>query len=360
MGYCRWLGGVGHPSRLAFACMDATRPGRIAFDFLFVERWAVHGDALVRRLSVMTERFQTVLILTALVLLAAVVGSTLGGATGLTLALVGMAAAWFPRAPGSECVGPAGHRRSSPVPGRIIVSFFDPRRAIASRGLSSPPSLYVLPDGSPQAFTIGERGDAAIVLSVGLTRALDRREVTGVLAHELSHVAHDDIRLMRFASTLTNVMASVARTTTLVALLFLPLILVGVVPFAPSTLLAVVVAPWAAQALLLALSRVRERAADDGAVRLTDDPEGLASALARLEAQKLGFWHRLFGVRPRGLPEWLQTHPPTVDRIRRLMGNATSRTSPPGGRRVGGQKTGPHRARIVVRRGPRTTILRAV
>ena len=305
----------------------------------------------------MSERLQTVAILTGLGLLAVLLGAAVAGVTGVTFAIVGIAALALlaPRVPNGWVLRAL---RARPLGRWSAPQLYELRDVLTTRaGLDAPPSLFVIDDVKPQALTIGERGDAAIIVSTGLLRMLSARELAGVLAHEVSHIAHGDVRLLRFASTLTSATASLARATILVALVGFPLILLGALRFDPVAFVAVVSAPWIAQALLLALSRTREHAADAGAAALTRDPEGLASALARLEAQKRSMWDRMLGLSRPQAPDWLQTHPPTASRIRRLMGGATSRKP----HAVAfGRASAPRRARIVVRRAPRTTILRAV
>ena len=324
----------------------------------------------MRILASMGERLQTVLILTGLTVLAGVVGIVLGGTPGLITALLGLAVVgWLaPRVPNAWVLRAVDARPLAPWQARQLHSARD---HLAQRaGLARAPRLFLISDEKPQAFTIGERDDAVIVLSSGLLSGLPAREIVGVVAHEVMHVAHNDIRLLRFASALTNVTGALSRGALLMAFIFLPLALFGAAPFGFAALLVFMAAPWAAQVLLLALSRTREYAADAGAVRLTRDPAGLASALARIEAtsRRRSWWRD-----PRtSLPAWTHTHPATEARIARLLGApggpvATSPRRPawlddaalrpdggPGGRR------GARRARIVVRRPPRITTLRAV
>lgn len=273
----------------------------------------------------MTERLQTVLLVTGLGGLVAAVGWLMAGGIGLAITLGGAALTWHlaPQVPNAWVLKAVKARRLTRFDAPPLFALRD--RIVARAGLRHAPDLYIFGSDKPQAFTIGEPHDAAIVLSSSLTRALAPRELAGVLAHEITHVAHGDVRLLRFANTFLHVAASLSRAATLVALVLFPLIITGMVDFAPGPFLAVVVAPWIAQAFLLALSRTREFAADAGAATLTQDPEGLARALARLESHGQSVWHRMLGLAPRSLPAWLQTHPPTEDRIRRLMADATSR-----------------------------------
>lgn len=201
--------------------------------------------------------------------------------------------------------------------------------ALARRaGLRAAPRLYLVPSPQPNAFTVGEDGHAAIALSAGMLRLLDDRELTGVLAHEIAHVRNRDTRTLRLAATFNSVVGGLTRAGWLVLLLSLPLVLLGEITVPSSGVLLLVLGPWLGQALQLALSRTREYAADDAAVGLTGDPEGLARALSRLEARQRGLLGRLFGLGAPMIPEWMRTHPPTEARVRRLMARGAPAAAP--------------------------------
>jgi heat shock protein HtpX len=103
-------------------------------------------------------------------------------------------------------------------------------------------------------------------------------------------------------------------------LLNIPLLLMGEVTISWVAILLLMLAPGLSGVLQLALSRTREYAADLGAVQLTGDPRGLASALRRLEQLNRGLLSRLFpGAGRVPLPQFLQTHPETDERVRRLL-----------------------------------------
>jgi heat shock protein HtpX len=110
----------------------------------------------------------------------------------------------------------------------------------------------------------------------------------------------------------------------------LPLILLGGTGFPWGMILLLLGAPTVSLLLQLALSRTREFEADQGAAELTGDPEGLARALDRMEAQQRGLMQNLFGIgrSPVG-SNLLRTHPPTEERIRRLMESGTADSSTP-------------------------------
>ena len=175
------------------------------------------------------------------------------------------------------------------------------------------------------AFTLGTRKDAALVLTDGIIRQLSLRELTGVLAHEISHAAHNDIAIMGFADLLNRITAGFSLFGQFLVLINLPLVLFGGYSFNWLPILLLVASPTIATLLQLALSRTREFEADLGAARLTGDPLGLASALSRLEHSS-GSWltRVLFPGRKETQPSLIRTHPHTEERIDRLKELAAS------------------------------------
>lgn len=182
------------------------------------------------------------------------------------------------------------------------------------------PALYYIPSEVPNAFAVGSHEAAAIALTDGLLRRLVTRELAGVLAHEVSHLRHRDLWLMGLADTVSRLTILATQVGwVLLAILFAGSLLgLGSFPLlAPLFLLAV---PILSTLLQLALSRTREFHADLGAAALTGDPEGLASALAKLECGRGRWWERLlFPGRREPDPALLRTHPHARERIRRLL-----------------------------------------
>ncbi len=182
------------------------------------------------------------------------------------------------------------------------------------------PALYWIDSPVMNAFAVGHREAAAIAVTRGLLERLAPRELVAVLAHELSHVRNNDMWVMGLADAVSRLTANLSMVGQLMILVNLPLLAMGGVTLPWSALLLLVFAPLVSTLLQLALSRTREYDADLGAVLLTGDPEGLASALARLEREQGGWIERLLfpeGRNPN--PSWLRTHPPTGERIRRLQ-----------------------------------------
>ncbi len=187
-------------------------------------------------------------------------------------------------------------------------------------GLSQAPTLYYLPTPVLNAFAVGSRQTATIALTDGLLRNLAPRELVGVLAHELSHVRHNDMWVMNLADIISRMTIALSQVGLLLLLFGLPLVLFGIMPVSLPALLLLLLAPTLSAVLQLALSRTREFNADVGAIELTNDPRGLASALQKLERYQRGWLEQIF-MPGRRVPEpgWLRTHPPTEERIRRLL-----------------------------------------
>jgi heat shock protein HtpX len=136
----------------------------------------------------------------------------------------------------------------------------------------------------------------------------------------VSHIKRDDTRILGLAAVLAQATRGMSLVGQFLVFLNIPLLLMGQVTVSWTAILLLLLAPGLSGALHLALSRAREYDADLGAVDLTGDPRGLASALHRLEELNRGLLHRLFPGRVRiPVPAFLRTHPETEERIRRLL-----------------------------------------
>ena len=190
------------------------------------------------------------------------------------------------------------------------------------------PRLAIVPTQTPNAFATGRNERHAVVAATeGLLRMLDDRELKGVLAHELAHIQDRDVLLMTFAATLAGAISYAAQIVIFTSL------------FGGGggsrnnngwlVLIAAITAPIAAMLIQLAISRSREFRADEVGARTLGDPEALASALSKLESENVRrpmnvgspAQSSLYIINPfRG--SWFtalfSTHPPTVERIRRL------------------------------------------
>ena len=193
------------------------------------------------------------------------------------------------------------------------------------------PKAYVIPTASPNAFATGRNPQhAPVAATKGIPRLLDERELEGVIAHELAHVKHRDILIGSVAATIAATVMMVARMAQFAALFG---------GFGgrddrggsnPVALLAmIIVAPLAAMVIQAAISRSREFAADRGASQIVGSPHGLADALRKIDhaARRVPLdanpaTAHMFIMKPfsgAGLLSLFSTHPPTEQRIQRLM-----------------------------------------
>lgn len=199
------------------------------------------------------------------------------------------------------------------------------------------PKLYVIDDPSPNAFATGRNQQHAVVCATtGLLGMMERSELEGVIAHELSHIRNRDILVMTVAVVLAGFLAIIADIFVRTSLWGGRrgndnnsggglLLVFGIV--------ALILAPIAAQLIQLAISRRREFLADASGALLTRYPEGLANALEKIEnyarpMQKVSHaTAHLFISDPYGKTsragDWINrlfsTHPPTEARIRALL-----------------------------------------
>ncbi|WP_305046661.1 zinc metalloprotease HtpX [Geoalkalibacter sp.] len=194
-------------------------------------------------------------------------------------------------------------------------------------GLATPPRLYYLPTAMVNAFAVGTRRHAALGLTSGLLGTLDRRELTGVLAHEISHIRNNDIRVMSLADMATRLTSILSTTGQILLLVYLPMFLFTDMRINWMVVWILLFAPQLSALTQLGLSRVREYQADLFAAELTGDPEGLARALIKLERSQRSLWQVLFPGYRIPEPSLLRTHPATEERVRRLMQLAHSSRS---------------------------------
>lgn len=196
------------------------------------------------------------------------------------------------------------------------------------------PKVYVILDTAPNAFATGRDPKHAVVaVTTGLLALLNKTELEGVIAHELSHIGNRDILLSTVAAVLVGFV-------TILSDMFLRsmwwgggrredreggsniLAIVGII--------FVILSPLFAQLIHFAISRKREYLADASGALLTRYPEGLASALEKIAGASAPLRHQskaiahLYLADPRGLSSKIatlfQTHPPIKDRIKALLG----------------------------------------
>lgn len=192
---------------------------------------------------------------------------------------------------------------------------------LARRAGIPTPRLYLLPhEASPNAFATGRSPSKGVVaVTRGLLDTLDRREIRGVLAHEIGHITNRDTLVSAVAASIAGVITILARFA-----MFSgnrrdqnPLLMLALV----------ILAPMAAMVVRMMISRTREYGADARAARISGDPEGLAMALEGLSrgaarrpmhtegAQSVHFIVNGFSG---GIGRLFSTHPPTEERVKRL------------------------------------------
>lgn len=275
------------------------------------EAWQKH-----KRLNTM----QSLLLLFAMLALLSLLGWIIGGGAGiLLLVMSGMLLVLLnPRWSPSLILRAYRARRldrwQAPALHGLLAT-------LASRaGLPEVPALYYVPSSIISAFSLGTRRSAAVAITDGMLRALNPREINGVLAHEVSHIRHNDMWVMGLADLVARLTSLMSFTGQLLLLINLPLLLLGEETISWIAIVVLLLAPTGNALIQLALSRTREFHADLGAAELSGDPRGLAMALDKMERLRTGFFEQVF-FPGRRIPEpsLLRTHPPTEERIRRLL-----------------------------------------
>jgi heat shock protein HtpX len=252
-------------------------------------------------------------------------GMLLFGAIGLVLNLVTY---WF-----SDRIALMAHR-AQPVTREQLPEVYDIVERLTRKAGMPMPRLFVIPSATPNAFATGRNpSHAAVAVTEGILRLLDRRQLEGVLAHELSHVRNRDVLIATIAAGVAGVISSLGHMIQWGAILG---------GFGRSdddeggsnvfaALAWAILAPIIALVIQLAVSRSREFGADASGAALLGDPEPLADALLVLEkGNEVRHYEyggpataHLFIVNPfRGAGSrflhLFATHPPVEERVRRL------------------------------------------
>ena len=279
-------------------------------------------DRLAARAHGFQNAVDSALLLAGLGLLLAVAGVLLLGAhaVGWAAIAVGLTLVLAPRLPASALMTIYRAQRIEVSAGGTLTVLVG---QLAERGgLASAPELFVIPSLTLSAFATGHPDRAAIGITEGLLRRLTMREIAGVLAHEIGHIGVNDLGVMAIADVTTRLAQALAYVATLLTAMNLYASLLSEAHMSWLAISLLYLAPSLASVLQISLSRAREFAADAEAARLTGDPLGLASALRRLEPTTGRFWEDLMlpvPARKIAYPSLLRSHPPTEDRVRRLI-----------------------------------------
>lgn len=265
------------------------------------------------------NRLQTLLLLAAMATLLGLCGWLIAGVTGLVwVAAVGGTSTYLAARVSPRLV--LRMFRAAPLPRHELPELHRIVAELSQRaGLPRVPSLNYIGSRTLNAFSVGTRENGAISITTGLLRSLNLREIAGVLAHEISHLANNDTRVMALADVMVRMTRVMSLLGVGLLLLNLPLVMMGQAGIPWLLVLLLTFAPTLLALLQLALSRTREFDADLEAARLTGDPIGLAQALSKLERYQGAFWEDLFAPGRRSPdPSLLRTHPKTEERIERL------------------------------------------
>jgi heat shock protein HtpX len=266
---------------------------------------------------------KTVGLMTFLTVILVFAGGALGGESGALLALIfagvmNMGSYWF-----SDKIVIKMYKGKETTTGVL----YDVVYELCQRNDIVMPKVYMLPQTAPNAFATGRNPEHAVVAATeGLMQILSREELSGVMAHELSHVQHRDILIGSIAATVAGAISFMANMAQW-SLLFGGRDDEDSNPVAMIAMM--ILAPIAAMLVQMAISRSREYLADEGGAKLSGNPHYLASALRKLEAgnsrapmQKVNAaTAHMFIVNPLrggGMKALFSTHPPMDERVKRL------------------------------------------
>jgi heat shock protein HtpX len=276
----------------------------------------------------MFNMMKTAVLMAAITALFMLVGRMIGGPSGMAIALlvaIGMNvfSYWF----SDKLVLRMVNARE--VDASSAPQFYRMVAELAQRAGLPMPRVYLIEDPSPNAFATGrDPNHAAVAATTGILRALSERELRGVMAHELAHVKHRDILISTISATMAGAVSMLAN----VAMFFGGRDSEGRPTNPIAGILVALLAPLAAGLIQMAISRSREFEADRGGAEISGDPRALASALEKIhniargvpmaavehhpETAQMMIMNPLSG---RGITSWFSTHPPTEERVARLL-----------------------------------------
>jgi heat shock protein HtpX len=279
----------------------------------------------------MRNHLRTFMLLAALTAIFVTIGGLIGGYAGMAVALaLGGAMNLFSYWNADKIVlRMYGAREADGAAAEpLIRNYVADVHELADRAGVPRPRVYVIDSAQPNAFATGRDPDhAAVAATTGLLRMLDRREIRGVMAHELAHVKHRDTLTMTVTATIAGAISAIANF----GLFFgggdreRPGGIFGALALA-------ILAPIAAALVQMAISRGREYEADRGGAEISGDPEALASALRKIDAYARGILNptaernpatgQMFIINPlagHGADNLFSTHPSTENRVEALL-----------------------------------------
>ena len=279
----------------------------------------------------MFNLLKTAVLMAAITALFMLIGAYVGGRQGMVLALLvaiglNFFSYWF----SDKLVLKMYNARE--VDETSAPQFYRMVAELAQRGGLPMPRVYVIDEAAPNAFATGRNPEhAAVAATTGIMQVLSASELRGVMAHELTHVAHRDILISTISATMAGAISMLANF----AVFFGGRDSEGR-PANPIAGIAVaLLAPLAASLIQLAISRAREFEADRGGAELSGDPRSLASALEKIQAYAQGTpliaaernpqTAQMMIVNPLhggAVASLFSTHPSTEERVARLRAMA--------------------------------------
>ena len=279
----------------------------------------------------MFNLLKTAVLMAAITALFMAVGSWIGGQTGMLIALVvavglNFYSYWF----SDKLVLKMYNARE--VDASSAPQFYGMVQELSARANLPMPKVYLIDEQAPNAFATGRNPEhAAVAATTGILRVLSERELRGVMAHELAHVAHRDILISTVSATMAGAISMLANFAA-----FFGGRDENGRPTNPIAGIAIaILAPLAASLIQMAISRAREFEADRAGAEISGDPAALASALDKIhryaqgipmapaeahpETAQMMIMNPLSGGGLRGL---FSTHPATEERVARLLAMA--------------------------------------
>ena len=271
--------------------------------------------------------FKTVILMTIMMVLFLIVGSTLGGESGLIIAFIfslimNFGAYWF-----SDKIVLKIYRAQE-VTREEFPELHEIVERLSQKAMLPMPRVYVMNNPTPNAFATGRNPDnGAVAVTTGILKLLNRDELEGVIAHELTHIKNRDILVGTIAATLVGTITFLARMAGYAAL-FGGRDREG--SSGLSSLILLILSPIIAILLQMAISRSREYMADAGGAGISGKPLGLANALNKLNYanKQIPMTNagpssaHMFIVNPlsgKSFMRLFSTHPATEERIKRLQ-----------------------------------------
>lgn len=211
-------------------------------------------------------------------------------------------------------------------------------KELASEAGLPMPKVFLIEEDAPNAFATGRNPDnASVAATTGILKVLSHRELRGVMAHELAHIKHRDILISTVAATMAGAISALANF----AMFFGGRDSEGRAHNPIAGILVAILAPLAAGLIQMSISRAREYEADHGGAKISADPEALAHALEKIHAYAQGIAFNAVERHPEtaqmmilnplgsgGIAHLFSTHPPTEERVARLLSMAKNGVYP--------------------------------